>query len=194
MVYRRQILSTALIALSGCLTDRASRLDESSRSPSGSSQLTRSRRPRSTRVTVGSVEYDLWYLDSADYLRYYDPERDELDRLYPDGDLWVSAPVRVSNLSDEPIDPPELSRFSLFSDDSSVSSLRDFPIDRDLLRLRESNSLSFDEPGYGSMRAPQEIRGGSELTVNLLFDAPSGDDLAIMIGGVDQLLRPDQPF
>lgn len=122
-----------------------------------------------SEVTIGHLKVQFWSWVEAESLRYFDSGTEQLKRLRPQNDLWVSVILSVQNLGGDGQTTPDPNNLTLTIQEDAFSPLSEYPISISKFRFRNATKPFFRFPEFDS---PREIEPGESLTEQHIFDIP----------------------
>ena len=126
-----------------------------------------------SKVTDGLLEVEFSSWIAAEYLRYYDSESDELKRLEPENEWWVSIMLNVRNLGGKEQMTPATSSLSLTVQGEKFEAITAYPkVSLSELRLREKYRAYFRYPEFSGART---LRPGERRIDQPIFDIPKAE-------------------
>jgi len=179
------------IAIAGCTSDEEPNDDDGTAGDSTEGQTSNSEpepvddqnasgEPGQHAAAVGPLEVTYRRATSADNLRYFDDEADDIEFLEPEHDRWVLSLIEAHNLRDSPVSAPDPDEFAIEVDGERFAVSSEMPVRGhgwDALRLESEQRHRWFDAGVPEYR--QSLDPGEAADIRLLVDAPDGEDTLV---------------
>ncbi len=159
-------------------------------SSSGSGGGTETPEPVATHETADwRINFSQWY--AVESIPYYDSEQESVEQLQPERDWWLETSISVTYLPEGSAEAPEPEQFAARTGGGKREPMTSVPdVDWENIRLESPHRTYWIEPGGVG---DQEVEGGEDELLYLLFDVEDTDMPLIVFEGADGpvTLKPD---